>query len=120
MCQFRILLVGTVVSLAVGLGACSNDTTEPRSDVPSSEGSILTTFDRLMLGVGDRATFRAFLVNGARPLGSSGLSFGSVVPRVARVTAVAGRAQVEGVAAGRTWVVVRSIGASDSVEVIVQ
>lgn len=113
-------LVGTVAPLAVALGACSSDATEPRSDAPRSDGAIITTFDRLTLGVGDRATFRAFLVSETARLGVAGLAFASGAPSVARVTAVGGRAQVQGVAAGRTWVVVRSAGVGDSVEVIVQ
>jgi hypothetical protein len=113
-------LIALLAPLAVILAACASDTAEPRSDALSSDGSILTTFDRLTLGVGDRATFRAFLVSGTARLGSSGLVFASVAPLVARVTAVGGRAQVQGVAAGRTWVVARSAVASDSVEVVVQ
>ena len=113
-------LVGALAPLAVALGACSSDTAEPGSDTPSSDGSILTTFDRLTLGVGDRATFRAFLVSETGGLGSVGLVFASGAPLVARVTAVGGRAQVQGVSAGRTWVAVRSASAVDSVEVIVQ
>jgi hypothetical protein len=35
------------------------------------------------------------------------------------VTAANGRAQVQGLAAGRTWVVVQSVTATDSVEVVV-
>jgi hypothetical protein len=113
-------LVGALASVVMILGACSSDTSEPRSDTPSSDGSILTTFDRLTLGVGDRASFRAFLVSGTARLGSAGLAFASGAPLVARVTAAGGRAQVQGIAAGRTWVVVRGAVASDSVEVIVQ
>jgi hypothetical protein len=36
------------------------------------------------------------------------------------VTTANGRAQVQGLAAGRTWVVVQSAAAADSVEVIVE
>jgi hypothetical protein len=113
---FRLALA----PLAVALGACSSDAAEPRSDAPTSDGSLLTTFDRLTIGVGDRATFRAFLVSETARLGSSGLVFASGAPSVARVTAVGGRAQVQGVTAGRTWVVVRNAVAADSVEVVVQ
>jgi hypothetical protein len=113
-------LIALLAPLAVAVAACASDTAEPGSDVPSPEGSILTTFDRITLGVGDRATFRAFLISGTARLGSSGLVFASGAPLVARVTAVGGHAQVEGVAAGRAWAVVRSAAAADSVEVIVQ
>jgi hypothetical protein len=39
---------------------------------------------------------------------------------VAGVTAANGRVRVQGLAAGRTWVVVQSVAAADSVEVIVE
>ena len=113
-------LVGALAPLAIALVACSRDAAEPGSDAPSSDGSILTTFDRLTLGVGDRASFRAFIVSGTTRQCSTGLIISARAPLVARVTAVAGRAQVQGVAAGRTWVVVRSAVTADSVEVIVQ
>jgi hypothetical protein len=113
-------LIALLAPLAVAVAACASDTAEPRSDAPLPDGTILTTFDQLTLGVGDRATFKAFFVSGTARLGSAGLVFASGAPLVARVTAVGGHAQVEGVAAGRTWVVVRSAAAADSVEVIVQ
>jgi hypothetical protein len=114
--------VRAVASLAFALAACSPETAEPRADAPASDGSIVTSFDRLTLSPGERSTFRASLVGaGARArLSSAGLAFTSKAPSVARVTAAKGRAQVQGVATGRTWVVVRSAAAADSVEVIVQ
>jgi hypothetical protein len=113
-------LAGALTSLTVALAACSRDTAEPRADVPASDGSILTSFDRLTLAPGGRASFRASLVDANARLSSGGLAFASRAPAVARVSTVNGRALVQGVAAGRTWVVVRSAAASDSVQVIVQ
>ena len=113
-------LAGALAALTVTLAACSGDTAEPRADVPASDGSILTSFDRLTLAPGGRASFRASLVDANARLSSAGLAFASRAPAVARVSTANGRALVQGVAAGRTWVVVRSAAASDSVQVIVQ
>ena len=113
-------LAGAFASLIVAVAACSGDPAEPRADAPASDGSILTSFDRLTLAPGDRATFRASLVDANARLSSAGLAFASRAPAVARVSTANGRALVQGVAAGRTWVVVRSGAASDSVQVIVQ
>ena len=113
-------LAGVLASLTVALAACSGDTAEPRADAPASDGSILTSFDRLTLAPGGRASFRASLVDAHARLSSAGLAFASRTPAVARVSTANGRALVQGVAAGRTWVVVRSAAASDSVQVIVQ
>jgi hypothetical protein len=112
--------VRAVASLAFALGACSTENAGPRVDAPASDGSIVTTFDRLTLSPGERSTFRASLVGAGARLSSAGLAFTSKAPSVARVTAAEGRAQVQGVATGRTWVVVRTAAAADSVEVIVQ
>jgi hypothetical protein len=112
--------VRAVASLAFALAACSTDTAEPRADAPASDGSIVTTFDRLTLSPGERSSFHASLVGSGARLSSAGLAFTSKAPSVARVAAAKGRAQVEGVATGRTWVVVRTAAAADSVEVIVQ
>jgi hypothetical protein len=114
----RLLEVGVPLSLA--LTACSSDSAAPRADAPASDGSILTTFDRLTLAPGDRATFRASFIGSAGRLSSAGLAFASRAPSVARVSAANGRAAVQGVATGRTWVLVRSAAATDSVEVIVR
>jgi hypothetical protein len=113
-------LAGVLASLTVALAACSGDADEPRADAPASDGSILTSFDRLTLAPGSRATFRASLVDASARLSAAGLTFASRAPAVARVSSANGRAMVQGVAAGRTWVVVRSAAASDSVQVIVQ
>jgi hypothetical protein len=118
MCSPFHRLVG-VLSLTVALAACSSDTAEPRADAPASDGSILTSFDRLTLAPGDRATFRASLVDANARLSSAGLAFASRAPAVARVSTANGRALVQGVSAGRTWVVVQSAAASDSVQVVV-
>jgi hypothetical protein len=113
-------LTGVLASLTVLLAACSGETAEPRADAPASDGSILTSFDRLTLAPGGRATFRASLVDAGARLSSAGLVFASRAPAVARVSTTNGRAVVQGVAAGGTWVVVSSAAASDSVQVIVQ
>ena len=113
-------LAGVLASLSVLLAACSGDTAEPRADAPAFDGSILTSFDRLTLVPGGRATFRASLVDANARLSSAGLVFASRAPAVARVSTTKGRALVQGVASGRTWIVVRSAATSDSVQVIVQ
>ena len=113
-------LAGVLASLTVLLAACSGETAGPRPDAPTSDGSILTSFDRLTLAPGGRATFRASLVDAGARLSSAGLAFASRAPAVARVSTENGRAVVQGVATGRTWVVVRSAAASDSVQVIVR
>jgi hypothetical protein len=114
-------LAGVLASLTVLLAACSGETAEPRTDAPAaSDGSILTSFDRITLAPGGHATFRASLVDANARLSSAGLAFASRAPAVARVSTANRRTLVQGVAAGRTWVVVRSAAASDSVEVIVQ
>ena len=91
-----------------------------RADAPVTDGSILTSFDRLTLVPGGHATFRASLVVANARLSSAGLAFASRAPTVARVSTANGRALVQGVAYGRTWIVVRSAATSDSVQVIVQ
>ena len=113
-------LTEVLASLTVLLAACSGETADPRADAPIIDGSILTSFDRVTLAPGGRATFRASLVGANARLSSSGLAFVSRAPTVARVSTANGRALVQGVAAGRTWIVVRSAAASDSVQVIVQ
>lgn len=112
--------VWVAASLIVALGACSPEAAEPRTDAPASDGAILTSFDRLTLSPGERSSFRASLVGTGARLTSAGLGFTSRAAEVARVSAAKGQAQVQGVAAGRTWVVVRSAAATDSVEVVVQ
>ena len=118
----RRFLLGLGISgpLSLVLTACSPGAAAPREDVPASDGSMLTTFDRLTLTSGDQAGFRASLVGSGGRLSSAGLVFVSRAPAVALVSAASGRARVQAVAAGRTWVVVRSAAATDSVEVIVQ
>jgi len=107
-------------SLSLAITACASDPDAPRADAPQGDGSILTTFDRLTLAPGDRAGFRAAFVGATGRLGSAGLTFASRAPSVAQVSAVDGRVAVRGIAAGRTWVVVRSAAAMDSVEVVVR
>ena len=109
-----------LVVLSLALAACSADSAAPRSDVPSADGAILTSFDRLTLAPGGETSFRASLVGPAARLSSAGLVFASRAPAIARVAADDGRARVRGLAAGRTFVLVRSASGADSVEVVVQ
>jgi hypothetical protein len=107
-------------ALSLSLAACSSEPIAgPAAQDPLTGGAILTTFDRLTLARGGRSSFRASLVASDR-IGSDGLTFSSRAPSVARVSAARGRAEVDGIAAGRTWILVQSSAAADSVEVIVQ
>ena len=118
--RFLSSLLGVFAPLSLAVTACSTDSAAPRTDAPASDGSILTTFDRLTLVPGDQAGFRASLVGHGGRLSAAGLAFDSREPAVARVSSTSGRARVLAVATGRTWVLVRSAAASDSVEVIVR
>ena len=118
--HFLFSVLGILSPLSLVLTACSSDAAAPRGDVPASDGSILTTFDRLTLAPAAQAGFRASFVGSGGRLSTAGLAFASRAPAVARVSATNGRARVQGVATGRTWVLVRSAAASDSVEVIVR
>jgi hypothetical protein len=108
------------LALPLVLAACAAPA-EPdaRAETPAG-GTILTSFDRLTLARGSRATFRAALVSSRLGLGSAGLGFTSRAPEIARVTATGGRAVVEAVGSGHTWIGVRAAGSSDSVEVVVE
>ena len=115
------ILIGVFASVSLSLAACSGEpTAPPAAESLVSGGSILTSFDRLMIFRGERSSFRASLVGAGAQPSSAGLAFVSRAASVARVSAARGRAQVEGIAAGRTWILVRSSSAADSVEVIVQ
>jgi hypothetical protein len=111
-------LLGVAFVLLLGCGPDS--VADPGSEAPSTDGPILTTFDRLTLAPGERSAFGAAVVGATGRLTSNGLVFEPPSASIARVTAARGRAQVQAVAAGRTWVVVRSAAAVDSVEVVVQ
>jgi hypothetical protein len=108
------------VVLMLVLAACSGDNAAPRSDPPSADGAVLTSFDRLSLAPGDEAGFKASVMGPSARLSSAGLVFTSRAPAIARVTADGGRARVRGLAAGRTYVLVRSAAGADSVEVVVR
>jgi hypothetical protein len=109
-----------VAAVSLSLAACSAEPIAgPAAQSPVAGGTILTTFDRLTLARGERSSFRASVVAGDR-LSSDGLTFVSRAASVARVSAVRGRAQVEAAGAGRTWILIQSSAAADSVEVIVQ
>jgi hypothetical protein len=112
-------LFGVLAALSLATG-CSPDPVSPPATERSSQGAtILTSFDRLTLSRGESSSFRASLVGSDARLSSAGLTFVSRATSVAGVTAASGRARVQGLALGRTWVVVQSASATDSVEVVV-
>ena len=114
-----LTLIGST-ALSLSLSACGLESTAPPNTARVAAGDgILTSFDRVTLAPRERARFRAVLVN-AGALSSAGLSFVMRDPSVASLAAADGRAQVQGLATGRTWVLVRRAAAEDSVEVIVQ
>jgi hypothetical protein len=114
-------LVGVLAALSLSILGCSADqTAPPATEHGMSGGAILTSFDRLTLSRGEGSSFRASVIGSGARVSSAGLTFVSRAASVARVTAANGRAQVQGLATGRTWVVVRSAAAADSVEVIVE
>ena len=113
-------LFGAVAFLSLALGCSPDSVSPPATDRPAASSGILTSFDKLTLSRGQSASFRASLIGSGARLSPAGLTFASRAGSVARVTAVHGRAQVQGLAAGRTWVVVQSAAASDSVEILVE
>ena len=114
------ILIGVFTALSLSLAGCSADPAAPPAERATSEGRILTSFDRLMLSRGEGSSFRASLVGSGPRLGSAGLRFVSRATSVAGVTATNGRARVQGLTAGQTWIVVQSASAADSVEVVVE
>ena len=113
-------LLGVLAALSL-TGGCSPDPVSPPASERSPESAaILTSFDRLTLSRGESSSFRASLIGSGARLSSAGLTFASRATSVAGVTAVNGRAHVQGLAAGWTWVVVQSAASADSVEVIVE
>ena len=114
-----LTLIGAT-ALSLSMSACGPEPIAPADTARVAAGErILTSFDRIMLGPRERARFRAVVVN-AGALSSAGLTFVMRNPSVASLAAADGRAQVQGLATGRTWVVVQRAAAADSVEVIVQ
>src|SRR3954452_8368192 len=113
-------LLGAVALLSLVAGCSPDSVSPPATDRPTATAGILTSFDRLTLSRGQSASFRASLIGSGARLSSTGLTFASRAGSVAGVTAANGRARVEGIAAGRTWVVVQSAAAADSVEIIVE
>jgi hypothetical protein len=114
-------LIGVFAALSLSLGCAAEPVAPPAGErSPSPGGTILTSFDRLSLPPAGGASFRALLVGTGPRLSTGGLEFVSRAPGVARVNATNGRAQVRGIAAGRTWVVVQGAAVSDSVEVTVE
>jgi hypothetical protein len=109
-----------VLAGSLAVAACAPEPiSPPDTERTAGPAGILTSFDRLTLARGEGASFRAAVFSGGA-LSSARLSFVMRNPSVATLTAANGRAQVQGRAAGRTWVVVRSAAAADSVEVVVQ
>ena len=114
-----LTLIGAT-ALSLSLSACGPEPIAPADTARAAAGDrILTSFDRVTLAPRERARFRAVVVN-AGALSSAGLSFVVRDPSVASLAAADGRAQIQGLATGRTWVLVRRAAAADSVEVIVQ
>jgi hypothetical protein len=113
-------LFGVFAALSLSVLGCSPDQIAPPASErgPSGE-SILTSFDRVTLAPQQLASFKAAVVRSGA-LSSAGLTTVVRNPSVASLTGANGRAQVQGLAAGRTWVVVQSAAAVDSVEVVVQ
>jgi len=114
-------VMGVLAASAFALAGCSADpVTPPATERTPAGTAILTSFDRLTLSPGQSSSFRASLVGAGARLSSAGLTFASRATSVAGVAAANGRARVEGLAAGRTWVVVQSAAAADSVEIVVE
>ena len=114
-----LTLIGAT-ALSLSLSACGLESTAPPNTARAVAGDrILTSFDRVTLAPRERTRFRALVVH-AGALSSAGLSFVMRDPSVASLAVADGHAQVQGLAAGRTWVLVRRAAAADSVEVIVQ
>ena len=112
-------LIG-VLAVSLALAACAPEPiSPPDTERAAGPAGILTSFDRLTLARGEGASFRAAVFSGGA-LSSARLSFVMRNASVARLTAANGRAQVQGLAAGRTWVVVQSAVAGDSVEIVVE
>ena len=114
-------LTGVLAAFSVVVGGCSADpVAPPATERAASGGVILTSFDQLTLARGEHSSFRASLVGSRARVSSAGLTFVSRASSVASVKAVNGRARVEGLSAGRTWILVRAAAATDSVEVVVE
>jgi hypothetical protein len=115
------LRIGLLVASPFSFAGCSPEPTSPPADESSVVGgTILTTFDRLTLSRGERSSFHAVLVGAGGRIGSDGLTLVSRAASVAQVSAAKGRAQVVGIGAGRTWILVQGAAATDSVEVMVR
>ena len=109
-----------VLALSLLAGCSPDPASPPSTERSTADARILTSFDRLTLSRGQWSSFRAALVGSDARLSASGLTFASRAGSVVGVTAANGRALVEGLAAGRTWVVVQNATMADSVEVIVE
>jgi hypothetical protein len=112
--------LGVLAALSLAAGCSPDAVSPPATERSPAAAGILTSFDRLTLAPGGSSSFQAALVGAGARLSSAGLTFAARSAAVAAVTAANGRAQVQGLAAGRTWVVVRSATLSDSVEVVVE
>ena len=118
--SFSPTLLGVLAALSLTAGCSPDPVSPPASERSRARPTILTSFDRLMLSRGESSSFRASIIGAGARLSSAGLTFASRATSVADVTAANGRARVQGLTAGRTWVVVQSVAAADSVEVIVE
>ncbi|MEP7226451.1 MAG: hypothetical protein ABI785_03745 [Gemmatimonadales bacterium] len=115
-----LTLLGVFAAMSLTAGCSPDPISAPTSEQSPATAAILTTFDRLTLARGESSSFRASLVGADARLSSAGLTFVSRATSLAGVTGANGRARVQGLAAGRTWVVVQSVAAADSVEVVVE
>jgi hypothetical protein len=113
-------LLRVLAALSLTAGCSPDPVSPPASERLPAGAAILTSFDRLTLSRGESSSFRASLIGSGARLSSAGLTFVSRAVSIAGVNAANGRARVQGLTAGRTWVVVQSTAAADSVEVIVQ
>ena len=113
-------LLGVVAGLSLVAGCAPEAIAPPDRERGASSTEILTSFDRLTLSRGEYSSFQASVVGAEPRLSSAGLTFASRAPAVAAVNAANGRATVQAIGAGRTWVVVQRAAAADSVEVVVE
>ena len=113
-------LLRVIAALSLTSACAPEAVSAPATDRSPAGPAILTSFDRITLAKGERSSFRASLVGSGAQLSSAGLSFASRATAVADVSASNGRVQVQGLGAGRTWVVVQSAAAIDSVEIVVE
>src|SRR5437016_11311169 len=114
-----LALIGAT-ALSLSLSACGPEPIAPPDTARVAAGErILTSFDQVTLAPHEHARFRAVVVT-TGALSSAGLSFVIRDPSVASLAAADGRALVQALAAGRTWVLVQRAPAAESAEGSVQ